>query len=103
MNRIHTVSLVKAARLIKPGRLAQIALGLALSCSIPAFAEQKGMLETIHKHKFLTSTMADNGDVNPYAVIVAPANLRRDFEVMAAAYSSRLRACGTALRSCCRY
>ena len=75
MNRIHTVSLVKAARLIKPGRLAQIALGLALSCSIPAFAEQKGMLETIHKHKFLTSTMADNGDVNPYAVIVAPASV----------------------------
>jgi len=69
---IYTTSLV--ARLSKPSRLAQIALitGIAFSCSIPAFAEQKGMLETIHKHKFLTSTMADNGDVNPYAVIVAP-------------------------------
>ncbi|HYR25211.1 MAG TPA: hypothetical protein VEQ09_05235 [Aquabacterium sp.] len=30
------------------------------------------MLETIHKHKFLSSTIPDNGDVNPYAVVVAP-------------------------------
>ena len=37
-----------------------------------AFAEPQGMLETIKKHKFLTSTIPDNGDVNPYAVIVAP-------------------------------
>lgn len=37
-----------------------------------AHAEPKGMLETIHKHKFLTSTVAANGDLNPYAVVVAP-------------------------------
>jgi hypothetical protein len=33
------------------------------------------MLETIHHHKVLTSTIPDNGDVNPYAVIVAPVSV----------------------------
>ncbi len=45
-------------------------------CSAAAMADEpKGMLETIHKHKFLTSTIPDNGDVNPYAVVVAPATV----------------------------
>ena len=46
---------------------AALALGIG-----HAFAEPQGMLETIKKHKFLTSTIPDNGDVNPYAVVVAP-------------------------------
>ncbi len=37
-----------------------------------AMADPQGLLETIHHHKMLTSTIPDNGDVNPYAVIVAP-------------------------------
>jgi hypothetical protein len=32
----------------------------------------QGLLETIHKHVTLTSTVTDNGDLNPYAVVVAP-------------------------------
>lgn len=36
------------------------------------YAEPQGMLETIKKHKFLSSTIPDNGDVNPYAIVVAP-------------------------------
>jgi hypothetical protein len=32
----------------------------------------QGLLETIKKHVTLTSTVTDNGDLNPYAVIVAP-------------------------------
>ena len=32
----------------------------------------KGMLETIHHHVTLTSSVTDNGDLNPYAVVVAP-------------------------------
>src|SRR5271163_4273660 len=32
----------------------------------------QGLLETIHKHITRTSTVADNGDLNPYAVVVAP-------------------------------
>jgi len=31
-----------------------------------------GLLETIHKHILQTSTVTDNGDLNPYAIVVAP-------------------------------
>ncbi|HSY42643.1 MAG TPA: hypothetical protein VK811_01955 [Candidatus Acidoferrum sp.] len=34
--------------------------------------EPKGFLENIHHHVTLASTVADNGDLNPYALIVAP-------------------------------
>ena len=37
-----------------------------------AHAEPRGFLETVHRHVTLTSTVTDNGDLNPYAVIVAP-------------------------------
>ncbi len=32
----------------------------------------QGLLEMIHKHVTRTSTVTDNGDLNPYAVVVAP-------------------------------
>ena len=35
-------------------------------------SEPKGFLETIHKHATLASSVTDNGDINPYAVVVAP-------------------------------
>ncbi|HEY8084170.1 MAG TPA: hypothetical protein VIE69_01040 [Methylophilaceae bacterium] len=47
-------------------------LGLAALYAAPAVADAKTMLETIHHHKVLTSTIPENGDVNPYAVLVAP-------------------------------
>jgi hypothetical protein len=34
--------------------------------------EPKGFLETIHRHSTLTTTITENGDLNPYAVVVAP-------------------------------
>jgi hypothetical protein len=34
--------------------------------------EPQSFLETIHRHRTLASTVADNGDLNPYAIIVAP-------------------------------
>jgi hypothetical protein len=37
-----------------------------------AHAETRGFLETVHRHTTLTSTVTDNGDLNPYAVVVAP-------------------------------
>ncbi len=37
-----------------------------------AQAAPQGFLETVHRHATLTSTVTDNGDLNPYAVIVAP-------------------------------
>ena len=52
-----------------------IVVGLGGALGLPAFAEQKGLLETIHHHKFLTSSIPPNGDVNPYAVVVAEASV----------------------------
>lgn len=41
---------------------------------LPAQADDpKGFLENIHRHVTLTSTITDNGDLNPYALVVAPA------------------------------
>jgi hypothetical protein len=37
-----------------------------------AVAGPRGYLETIHKHSTLASTVTDNGDLNPYAVVIAP-------------------------------
>jgi hypothetical protein len=47
--------------------------GLLIAMSGAARAgEPKGLLETIHRHVTLTSSVTDNGDLNPYAVVVAP-------------------------------
>src|ERR1700732_4074915 len=44
----------------------------------PARAEgPAGLLETIHRHRTLTSTVTENGDLNPYAVVVAPVSAGR--------------------------
>ena len=46
--------------------------------ALPVQAEgPTGLLESIHRHKTLTSTVTDNGDLNPYAVVVAPASAGR--------------------------
>jgi hypothetical protein len=36
-----------------------------------------GFLENIHRHAMLTSAVTDNGDLNPYAVVVAPVSAGR--------------------------
>jgi hypothetical protein len=38
-------------------------------------ASPQGLLETLHRHITLTSTIPDNADLNPYAVVVAPASV----------------------------
>ena len=52
-----------------------LALGAAL-CGAPlagaAAADAGGFLETIHHHVTLTSSVPENGDQNPYAIVVAP-------------------------------
>jgi hypothetical protein len=40
-------------------------------------AEEHGYLETIHRHVTRSSTVTDNGDLNPYAVVVAPVSAGR--------------------------
>ena len=49
--------------------------GLLVAVAMPAtqvWAEPQGLLETIHKHITRTSTVTENGDLNPYAIVVAP-------------------------------
>ncbi|HEY3920219.1 MAG TPA: hypothetical protein VGL83_20680 [Stellaceae bacterium] len=71
------------------GHLTRNALGLTKAATVfclvvagstgtihaAAAAEPHGLLETIHKHVTQTSTVIDNGDLNPYAVVVAPATV----------------------------
>lgn len=55
--------------------MSRLSLGLtaALIVVAPAFADgQRGFLETIRHHSTLTSTVPDNGYLNPYAIVVAP-------------------------------
>jgi len=66
-------------RQLHPGTSAAAAILLAafvLSGAVPAGRahadEPHGFLESVHKHVTLTSTVPDNGDQNPYAVVVAP-------------------------------
>ncbi len=58
------------------------ALAVAVATSVAAVdaekgAESKAFLEHIHRHITLASTVADNGDLNPYAVVVAPVSAGR--------------------------
>jgi hypothetical protein len=46
---------------------------LALAAAVPAHgAEPQGFLEKIRRHSVVTSTVPDNGDQNPYAIVIAP-------------------------------
>jgi DNA-binding beta-propeller fold protein YncE len=48
---------------------------LTALAAAPALADApQGFLETIHHHGTLGSTVPDNGDLNPYAIVVAPAS-----------------------------
>lgn len=52
------------------------ALAAALSPSNLAIAAQSGaFLDSIHRQMTLTSTVPDNGDQNPYAIVVAPVSV----------------------------
>ena len=53
-------------------RISSLALAVAALAATPAHAERQGFLETLHKHQTLASTTPENGDLNPYAVVVAP-------------------------------
>jgi hypothetical protein len=53
--------------------LRRACVAMILVCAAPALADEpKGYLETVRRHVTLTSTVTDNGDLNPYAVVVAP-------------------------------
>jgi hypothetical protein len=65
-----------AARL-PPALLLPVLLFAALWPNPGAAVEQRGFLETVHRHATLISTVPDNGDQNPYALIVAPVSAGR--------------------------
>jgi len=55
-------------------RNGSLAAALLLSATLPSMAEEaaSGMLPTLRHHIILASTIPDQGDLNPYAVVVAP-------------------------------
>jgi len=66
--------MTRLVRRIQSGIAATLAMLGALTISLVngAQAADQGFLETLHKHAIRTSTVPDNGDLNPYAVVVAP-------------------------------
>ncbi|HUC09357.1 MAG TPA: hypothetical protein VL985_02900 [Stellaceae bacterium] len=65
----------KSIALLAAGLTAGLAAGLAATALFAGFARAAappGMLSTIHRHVIQTTTITDNGDLNPYAVVVAP-------------------------------
>lgn len=47
-------------------------VSLAMTVAVPTMADQpRGFLETVKRHVTLTSTVPENGDQNPYAIVVA--------------------------------
>jgi hypothetical protein len=64
----------RARRRCRSGIWATLAALIAAPLLLPPSAEaaDQGFLETIHRHIMWTSTVTDNGDLNPYAVVVAP-------------------------------
>lgn len=57
---------------IRSGLLATLLFAAALPATSAGAADPKGFLETIRRQSTLTSTVPDNGDQNPYAIVVAP-------------------------------
>jgi hypothetical protein len=54
--------------------VAVLTLAAAVAAGNARADEPRGFLETVHKHITLTTTVPDNGDQNPYALVVAPAS-----------------------------
>ena len=50
---------------------------MTLPCGRLLAQQPRGFLQTVHKHVTCTSTIAENGDTNPYAIVVAPVSAGR--------------------------
>jgi hypothetical protein len=58
--------------MLRLSRLSSAALLVAACLSSGAVFAEEGFLENIHHHITLTTTITSNGDLNPYAIVVAP-------------------------------
>jgi len=52
--------------------IARVLLVLAVAALSIAAARAESVLEGLHRHTTIASTVTENGDLNPYAVVVAP-------------------------------
>src|SRR5208337_1706116 len=69
-----TIGIPRISKLLRNPVCAS-ALAAALVPCAAAFAAQPGsFLDSIHRQTTLTTTVPDNGDQNPYAIVVAPAS-----------------------------
>ena len=68
MNYPKRKSLPRATRAL----MAAAASTALLIAAGTAYADPQGFLETVHKHTTLINTVPENGDQNPYALVVAP-------------------------------
>jgi hypothetical protein len=50
-------------------------VGAAVVSSLALAAEPRSYLETCRRHVMICSTIADNGDTNPYALVIAPVSI----------------------------
>lgn len=50
-------------------------VGMATLCGPTQAQENRAFLEGVRKHTTLTTTVPDNGDQNPYAIVVAPVSI----------------------------
>ena len=61
--------------------LTKLSVAALLALAASAYADEpRGFLEGIHKHVTLTTTVTANGDLNPYAIVVAPVSEGRIHE-----------------------
>jgi hypothetical protein len=54
--------------------IAALAIIIGVTGAAPAAIAESGFLSSVKKHLMLTSTQPENGDQNPYALVVAPAS-----------------------------
>jgi hypothetical protein len=65
--------IISLPRLLMGATLPVLAAALVAALAGPAWSQtDQGFLEHVRRHSTLTSSVPDNGDQNPYAVVVAP-------------------------------
>jgi hypothetical protein len=63
---------MQRAQRIAIRRIAAMVTAALCAASMTRAAETPGFLATIHRHITRTTTVTENGDLNPYAVVIAP-------------------------------